>query len=512
MSFDELREKPRPKTSGLRSDWSAEENKFRDGHQNFIQCIEVGNPVLASPRYVFDPKKCDAEPVDGKQVRGEIPKKSPTVQDQPASTVELADVRGPNVASSTIQPARPLHQEYVLSTPNSDPFDSDPFEEKNSLNKGNESASKSNKPENYAKKSDDDFFDTLVEQSKKPAAAPAPMKKAAADVLDDLFSSPPKVTSSPASAASPSPPPPTPAVATTAPATETAQPAKPAAPTSAPAGAAHGDNISKEKTPSIQGADVFGIEPLHLEGFDLERFKKISDTAAEMLEGCPNIDLDFLMNSLGEFSICLDLDHLRENPQLLTDRLLEIQSKRDSLHAQILRLTPIKISMKSAAEYIETAGLDCSSASSKEKRLAQIMSLIPKFWVRVSRVNRTSANVESTFEHLAAQYECISRLITGYQIKLKIGEITRGAEPYTERPSIPFDPPYRISPPQSPPPTPKAPPTASVNDDFLNRSMSQPATGSGAGTKFKNLESFNSGVKPAKKTTEQNLGTTEDAW
>jgi hypothetical protein len=241
-----------------------------------------------------------------------------------------------------------------------------------------------------------------------------------------------------------------------------------------------------------------------------------------MLARLPDFDLDSLMNTLGEYSVNLDLDYLRENPHILSDRLLEIQAKRDALFAATLRLTPLVSSMKSAYNYYMDVGISCSTESSKDKRMSQIMKAIPQFLVRFSDVNRTKESVDHTFQHLEGQYECISRLITVYQIKNKVGDISRGAMPYVPREEHPFDPPYRnivtgeiteapapkIQPiPESIALTGKAP-TITADDDFVNRSMSQPVNGK----KFENLESFVSGTKPAKKTTNSIVATGEVEW
>lgn len=244
-----------------------------------------------------------------------------------------------------------------------------------------------------------------------------------------------------------------------------------------------------------------------MDGFDTARFNQMMATINRMLAGLPNVDLDKILNSLGEFSVCLDLDHLRENPSVLTDKLLEIQAKRDTLHAQTLQLTPLHHSMKHAADYFESVGVNCSVASSKEKRLAQLKFYEPNFWIRLSNVNRTKATVDQTFLHLEGQYECISRLITGYQIKNKIGEISRG--------DIPFDPPYKpamhLSQPQpqvipKPAPVTGTPPKTDAPDDLLTRSLSQPAAGQ---TKFENLETFKAGPK---KNAVQNFAPGEQEW
>ena len=129
----------------------------------------------------------------------------------------------------------------------------------------------------------------------------------------------------------------------------------------------------------------------------------------------------------------ISLDHMRERHNILNSKLVEIQGKRDSLYPVMLRIAPVEVAMKHAGEYIESAGMDCSSGSSREKRLAHVMTAIPEFWIRNAKVKRTAAAVEVAFKHLEGQYECISRLITALQIKAKIGEISRGENLFEDK-------------------------------------------------------------------------------
>ena len=161
---------------------------------------------------------------------------------------------------------------------------------------------------------------------------------------------------------------------------------------------------------------------------DKEKFGRVEQVVSEMLAGLPNFDLDATLSRMGEYSVCLDLDHLRGKPHILSDKLMEIQAKRDSLHSVILQLTPLYHSMKGAAEYFSTVGIDCFPGSSKEKRLAELKQATSGFWVRWMKVLRTNETAEATFKHLEGQYECISRLITCVQNK--IGEISRGEKPW----------------------------------------------------------------------------------
>lgn len=503
MSFDVMRPRPEVMNHPLRFDWSKEEERFRVGVDEFRKSIEISNCPLENPPYTYSPEKISApEVVADKGVSSE-PKILPKiVQDERTQTVECNGVQGPYVGSSTPQPARPTQQESVLSIPAIDPFDIASELQINS-------------------KVSDDLFDFTDKSNTTPivVAQQKPVAQAKAepqnvDVFDEFVA---PSNSSPAPAAIPAIPQPLPVETVvpivSAPAVEPAQPAKLE---STPPSAAVADIPKSKKSSSLKPHGETKSEAEAMEGFDAERFEHVKATVAEMLEGAPDVDLDKLLYSLGEYSVNLDLDYLRENPHLVTDKLLEVQAKRDSLHAQILRLSPLVVSMRHASEYFDDVGPSCSTASSKDKRLAQVYFIISDFLVRASKVDRTNTNVEHTYKHLADQYEMISRLITGFQYK-KMGDISRG--------ELPFDPPYKVIPAagkiqvmhpvEAAKPTLVAkatgvPPKDEVEDKLLSRELSQPISAK----KFENLDSFDSGSKPAKNTIGKsvNTGTVESDW
>lgn len=506
MSFDSMRLKPEAASSYLRTDWSTEEEAFRVSIPEFRKSIEICNSVLENPPYDYEPEKKSApETVASKEVPKASEDSPKKLQDGRTDAVECIPVQRSH-SDPDMQPARPTQQEYVLNTSNVDPFDDNP----------------SNQPKN---KQSDDIFDFVEKPTTTPSVIaeqkPAPQAKAETKDVDPFDDFVVPQNSSPAPAATPISPPPIQAEApkpaafcgTPAPAAEPAQPAKLE---SVPPSAAVAEHPRKQSSLKPHGETKSGAEAM--EGFDADRFEHVKATVAEMLEGCPDIDLDRLLNALSEYSVSLDLDYLRENPHVLTDKLLEIQAKRDTLHAQILRLSPLVVSMRHASEYFNSVGVTCSTASSREKRLAQVNFIISDFLIRLSKVDRTNTSVEHTFKHLADQYELCSRLITGYQIKTKIGEISRG--------EMPFDPPYKIvpaagkmeviEPSEAAKPTLAAKATGTaprdeVGDQMLHRELSQPIS---TVKKFENLESFNSGLKPSKKAAVQSFvgGTKESEW
>mgnify|MGYP000552798265 CR=1 FL=1 len=530
MSFNDLRDRPVQKNYGLHSDWTSEERRFKSGLPEFVELIIEFSRSYNKPIYCYEPEKIiNAEVVNNKEVVKQPEIITKISKDETIHSVESINVQAAN-AGLALQPAR---QESSLSTTEEDPFDS---------------IIESNKPSNYSKPSDDPF--DLVEEPPKKAQAPTPSVSAAkvsAISDEELFGEPiSQKTSSPAPAANPIASQPSPATTTKSsvadPAAESARPAKPSvtailAPASSPsAKPAIYDPVNDPEGPALADSYVANQKKLKqcagMSGFDFEAFQEVVDTANQMLARLPEFDLDSLMNSLGEYSVNLDLDYLRENQHILSDRLLEIQAKRDSMFSATLRLTPLVASMKSAYNYYMDVGVSCSTESSREKRLAQMMKAIPQFLIRYSDVNRTKESVDHAFQHLEGQYECISRLITVYQIKNKVGDISRGATPYVAREEIvPFDPPYRdiatgaitpatgavtphnvtapkIQRTETPAATGKAP-SITADDEFVNRSMSQPL----ANKKFENLESFVSGTKPARKTTSSAvIATGEVEW
>ena len=220
--------------------------------------------------------------------------------------------------------------------------------------------------------------------------------------------------------------------------------------------------------------------------FDNERFAKVLATVDRMLERLVNVDLDYLLVSLKDYSVTWDVDHLRERPNVVTDKLLEIQAKRTSLFAVTYHVIPVYYAMKRAADYITDAGIECSTASNREKRQAQVLFATADFWVRFARVVSTKEAIDYTIKHLDQQYECISRLISGWQVQNKIGEISRGA--------LPFEPDGSFQPQQPQAPAPSVPTQQPVAPQGLNND------------KFRQLETFD----PTKRQQQVSIsGTTE---
>lgn len=497
MSFDDLREKPRSQNYFLRTDWSAVETKYKDGLKDFLAGIEIANSVLENPPYCFEPEKnIKTEPLTTKEVPKEVEKTCKNMQEQTNVSVESANVQGTNVCSLTLQPTQP--QESVLSTPEVDPFDN---------------VATANAPENYG--SGVDLFD-FVETKKpdpKPEAPKITIKIVDVDPFDVVDSShdlaelnSPKIpeekpATKPASAATPVAPQPTPVAPQTIPvATQAAEPAQPAKLASTPASAA-----LNESCPSKASKN--------LEGYDYERNQEVRAICQRMMRGIPNLDLDGLMKLLPDYVVCLDLDHLRTKPHMLTEKIIEVQAKRDDLSPHLMQILPASGNMKKVMNYCEDVGLVCSSQGSREKRLAEFKFTNSDLYERDAQIETLYIAAQKTIDDLDKQYDCLSRLVTTMQNSAK--EISRGDLPFEMQPISRAPAPVQQTPVEQPAPAaPKAPangipPRSDADDDFVNRQMSQPLQSSG---KFKGLESFVSGTKPAPKTTEVNNGTSDVAW
>ena len=496
MSFNEMREKPIIKKYGLRSasDWLVEEKKFKAELPIFLKDIEKFNQNNSGVEYVYEPEKINQpETLNNKEVKKDPENKTKFLQDAPNVFVELDNVREiPTIGLPTLQPAQPKESD-LSSNNNADPFDS---------------ISSNNDPANPPTKHEEDIFGISPKTEVK--SQPIATKKIDIPLDDEFFNEPVSTkASTPATAAKPTIPQPKSSDASSSPeASKAASSAKPAMPStlkpamaqSAPEGAALAE-FSQDR-PS---GDLLEIERFATDKFDFEDFKRVVATCARMLSDLPDIDLNRIENNIGEYSVSLDLDHMRDNPNILCDRLIEVQQKRDSLYSLTLRFNPLATIVDEVADYIKKAGISCSSESNADKRASHILRAVPNFWTRVIRINSVKVAVEGAFRTLADQYECISRCITFLQIKNKIGDISRGPVAYEESNELPpFDPPYKTV--VHPRPMPleasteqqKAPgkvPVAQANDDIVNRTMSQPLSSK----KFQNLEGFDSGSKPAKK-------------
>lgn len=164
--------------------------------------------------------------------------------------------------------------------------------------------------------------------------------------------------------------------------------------------------------------------------FNEVAFKKLQDTIDSMLSGIPNLDLDTIMSKLNDATICMALDHRRDmDVDVLNEKVASLLAKKESIFPYVKQLIPASVAMKCVEDFIEAAGMECSNASSKEKRLATVKMRLAHFYERLAKVEMVKATVEATVKHLTEQYEGVSRVITLLQLKCQIGEIRRQEQP-----------------------------------------------------------------------------------
>lgn len=393
QSFLDIRDRPIGQKIFLRSDWSAEEKNFEDGKSAFLIGAGIANTVKF-PEYDFCAENKKTEIVAVADVANSTENNSKINQGSGTSSVVSSYVPaqkcGQDQVTSEVS-VLSVVPSVVPATKESSVLSEDIFGE----------VAKP-KIESFL---DDDFFSDNSQSSAKPSVKaedsepfvvpPPKPKETAIDPLEEIFGETPKSTS-----------------------------------------LVKSQSVANVSSNEIACPVVVQIDNSHdaeaMEGFNMQRFEKVRATAQQMLDWLPQQDLSSIMNSLPNYVAELNLDYLREHQNELTDKLMEVQSKRDSLHAVVVRVTPAFYNSKSAADYFTTAGLDCSTASSKDKRVAQIKFVIPEFWINHAKIIATMETVQKVFDHLAGQYECISRLITGWQTKMKISDIARGEEAYEE--------------------------------------------------------------------------------
>lgn len=368
MSFMDIRVKPQTQASYLRSDWSAEELKFKDNVRAFKDGIAFANVPVENPRFSFTveietPKGveksavCVTEKIHG-ITAGAVEK-----------TVVFTNVATPHVEVAAVPNATNATKESIVPT----------------------------------------------------------KKAASADVIDDIFgeATPKQSTfeddffSEPSSAAKPT--------VKAADAEPFTPPAKIENPKEAPA--IQSLPVPKDKPNAYPPIDM-SAGPEAMEGFNEAVFEKVNRHAHDMLHWLPNDDIRHFSLNISEYAVNVDLDYLRGNPTVLSDKLIEIQAKRDALYTATIRWVPVITAAKQAEKYVLSAGLAATEAKPVDKRIAQIKLAIPTFWLRHSDIMALESQVEKTFEHLCNWYECISRLISSMQMNNKVQEISRGDIPF----------------------------------------------------------------------------------
>lgn len=355
----------------LRYDWSAAEKKFSDGLAQFKSGIACANPII----FVEEQKNHQPQSSPAKEVAlaSEKPVKNPAEkqQDIALTVVELA-----NVGASVGDPANlpPLATKESSTLP-----------------------------------AKDDFLDDLIQPNQKsePPKQPAPKKKSD-DFLDDIFASPSPV--------------PAPLQPASAPKAETKKATAPAQPVDTP----------PWETPKAETAPVTKVEnkitevksetsakkdsklTALMDGFDHAQFVSVQEMINRVMNRVPDEDLDQIQGQLANYGVELHLDHYRENPRNLDEKIAEVKKNQDGIQAVRRRVAPMCDKLRLGWEVATKVGASCSAASNEAKRLGQIMSVCEDIFVRYHKAKSILDQCEQEYEHLQRQYEAVSRLTTFY--------------------------------------------------------------------------------------------------
>ena len=109
------------------------------------------------------------------------------------------------------------------------------------------------------------------------------------------------------------------------------------------------------------------------------------------------------------------LDSYAQDPGQLTDKMVVIQSHRDAVHAELLKLEPLADVTKAALDVVYSIGDSCSQASSEKKRRAQVQIVVKDLLEKQEIAAVFLARVERSYRHLEKQHETISRILSWHQ-------------------------------------------------------------------------------------------------
>lgn len=346
FSFNDIKGRDDSRRRYLRADWSAEENRFREGLPKFLSAIAMGNPWVEAHVPWNSLATLDVEK------NGRIPEKNMQVQKECVpSLVESRTEKkseAPERGDSGLQPTQPAQpKEYRLPASPSSP----------------------------------NSFLELPKPQKEGVFAPGGDDRAAS--MEDPFS-----------------------------AAET--------------------NKTAFELPSSPSTPNF------MEGFNYEQFREAQQVANSILKGIADIDVDQIQARIPEYVVRLDLDAHRENPDVLADSMVEIQAKKDSLHAELLRLIPVVERLEHAITYLLDLGIICSTASSREKRIAQVKYLIRELMIKHATIESVYEALDKTYKHLLNQSDTVSRIITWHSMFPRdMGHEVRPRSAFSSEPRLP---------------------------------------------------------------------------
>jgi len=431
-SFNDLYGSSAPKKMGLlRTDWGAEESRYARGLVPFRDALAAAIPIAEFP-YGF----AEVSDPQGKATVASVAQiPVPPIVSPCVVSPCVPCVGGSEKIEKKVAGIVPVPVEYKVACPQGGSGKAEPIEPEKKMPKG----------ERPIETDTEDPFEIFSQPS------PAPLQPS--DNKDVVGVAPPENTlgdpffsslSAEVRAAKPVAATPSPTAPEPKPETKKEQPK------------AEQPKVDQPKTGSSQS----NADGQAFEDFDYHQFERVRKVAERILSGVPSVDLPRILASIPQYSVRMEFDHYRESPEIVTEKLIRVEALRESLYALTVQLTPLYYSMKSAADYISQAALVCSSASSREKRLAQIKLVDSEFWVRHSEVCRTYESVQQAFEFLQRQYETVSRMITLLQIRLRVSEISRGELPFGDGDGSHIDRSKRYASPINAPTiqTPEAPP------------------------------------------------------
>lgn len=179
-------------------------------------------------------------------------------------------------------------------------------------------------------------------------------------------------------------------------------------------------------------------KPDVLKGFDFDGYKSVQVTVERMMSKVTRIDLEHLSDQLDEYEVELDLDSEREIPDIVRNKMIEVQAKLDSVGQILKRLVPYAEAVEEAWDYVKDTGILYAQASSREKRVAQVKLVEKARWQEYAESSRLKKSYENRFKELRQQWETLSRLITADQNRtLYLKNVQRGELPLSEtKPSV----------------------------------------------------------------------------
>jgi hypothetical protein len=221
-----------------------------------------------------------------------------------------------------------------------------------------------------------------------------------------------------------------------------------------------------------------------LDGFDFGEFKEVQDVISNILAKVKRSDIDSIVKMIPQFAVHMKLDRFAETPAVISQAIVEVQHQLDSVHDQLMDTGPESQALGGAWDYLGDVGMAYSTASNREKRMAQAKIVMRDLWKRYIEVKTVHAALEKTYRHLQIQFDTLSRLITCEQER-RAREIGRGP--------LPFDGPYQRVPeaPAAPVPQPAPEPQRTAGE---NAALAE---------KYASLDSFPKGVKATRKDKEE---------